>query len=78
MVVLLILLLQSQKIAEDVKRKREQYVNYNILPLYTVGVKPAVMELPEVVNVALYETFLCLFKFNFMKYYYSRVYCLIH
>ncbi|KAL6144211.1 hypothetical protein ACLB2K_054906 [Fragaria x ananassa] len=39
---------QSQKIAEDVKRKREQYVNYNILPLYTVGVKPAVMELPEI------------------------------
>ncbi|BFG25654.1 hypothetical protein CerSpe_119300 [Prunus speciosa] len=40
--------LQTQKIAEDVKRKREQYVNYNILPLYTVGVKPAIMELPEI------------------------------
>ncbi|KAL6134958.1 hypothetical protein ACLB2K_067186 [Fragaria x ananassa] len=39
---------QTQRIAEDVKRKREQYVNYNILPLYTVGVKPAVMELPEI------------------------------
>ncbi|CAB4304391.1 unnamed protein product [Prunus armeniaca] len=39
---------QTQKIAEDVKRKREQYVNYNILPLYTVGVKPAIMELPEI------------------------------
>ncbi|KAL6137186.1 hypothetical protein ACLB2K_062480 [Fragaria x ananassa] len=39
---------QTQKIAEDVKKKREQYVNYNILPLYTVGVKPAVMELPEI------------------------------
>jgi hypothetical protein len=50
MTVLLILLLQTQRIAADVKRKREQYVNYNILPLYTVGVKPAIMELPEVVH----------------------------
>lgn len=39
---------QTQRIAADVKRKREQYVNYNILPLYTVGVKPAIMELPEI------------------------------
>ncbi|KAM1010652.1 callose synthase 7-like isoform X1 [Malus sylvestris] len=39
---------QTLKMAEDVKKKREQYVNYNILPLYTVGVKPAIMELPEI------------------------------
>ncbi|XP_068345773.1 callose synthase 7-like [Pyrus communis] len=39
---------QTTKMAEDVKKKREQYVNYNILPLYTVGVKPAIMELPEI------------------------------
>ncbi|XP_050383737.1 callose synthase 7 [Argentina anserina] len=39
---------KTQKIAQDVKRKREQYVNYNILPLYNVGVKPAIMELPEI------------------------------
>ncbi|KAL6140432.1 hypothetical protein ACLB2K_058731 [Fragaria x ananassa] len=39
---------QTQRIAEDVKRKRGQFVNYNILPLYTVGVKLAVMELPEI------------------------------
>ncbi|KAM1716874.1 hypothetical protein COP2_025053 [Malus domestica] len=39
---------QTKKMAEDVKKKREQYVNYNILPLYTVGVKPAIMELPEI------------------------------
>lgn len=50
MAILLFFSLQTQKIAEDVKRKREQYVNYNILPLYTVGVKPAIMELPEVVH----------------------------
>ncbi|XP_048434361.1 callose synthase 7 isoform X2 [Pyrus x bretschneideri] len=37
-----------QKMAEDVKKKKEQYVNYNILPLYTVGVQPAIMELPEI------------------------------
>ncbi|KAB2613297.1 callose synthase 7-like [Pyrus ussuriensis x Pyrus communis] len=39
---------QTLKMAEDVKKKREQYVNYNILPLYNVGVKPAIMELPEI------------------------------
>ncbi|CAN6573895.1 unnamed protein product [Malus baccata var. baccata] len=43
---------QTLKMAEDVKKKREQYVNYNILPLYTVGVKPAIMELPERPNQA--------------------------
>jgi hypothetical protein len=44
----LILLPQTEKYAEDVKRKRGQYEHYNILPLYAAGVKPAIMELPEV------------------------------
>ena len=46
----IIVSLQTLKMAEDVKKKGEQYVNYNILPLYNVGVKPAIMELPEVVH----------------------------
>ncbi|KAF3444992.1 hypothetical protein FNV43_RR14685 [Rhamnella rubrinervis] len=39
---------QTQRIAEDVETKRNQYTHYNILPLYAVGVKPAIMELPEI------------------------------
>ncbi|XP_062105737.1 callose synthase 7-like [Humulus lupulus] len=39
---------QTKRISEDVDRKREQYAHYNILPLYAVGVKPAIMELPEI------------------------------
>ena len=34
--------------AMDVENKRGQYEHYNILPLYAVGVKPAIMEVPEV------------------------------
>lgn len=40
--------LQTHKYAEDVKKKKEQYEHYNILPLYAVGAKPAIMEHPEV------------------------------
>lgn len=32
----------------DVEKKRGQYEHYNILPLYAVGVKPAIMEVHEV------------------------------
>ncbi|XP_052309124.1 callose synthase 7 isoform X2 [Populus trichocarpa] len=39
---------ETEKYAEDVKRKRGQYEHYNILPLYAAGVKPAIMELPEI------------------------------
>src|SRR3989442_896106 len=39
---------QTQRFARDVVRLREQYVHYNILPLYAAGIKPAIMELPEV------------------------------
>ncbi|PON89730.1 Vacuolar protein sorting-associated protein, partial [Trema orientale] len=39
---------QTKRIADDVSRKRDQYAHYNILPLYAVGVKPAIMELPEI------------------------------
>ncbi|KAE9618026.1 putative 1,3-beta-glucan synthase [Lupinus albus] len=34
--------------AADVENKKGQYEHYNILPLYDVGVKPAIMELPEI------------------------------
>jgi hypothetical protein len=49
----LILLLQTEYYARDVEKKKEQYEHYNILPLYAVGVKPAIMELPEVVKMQL-------------------------
>ncbi|KAL7129205.1 hypothetical protein ABFS83_13G048900 [Erythranthe nasuta] len=39
---------QTQRYAKDVEEKKEQYEHYNILPLYAVGVKPAIMELPEI------------------------------
>ncbi|CAN1759004.1 Callose synthase 7 [Linum perenne] len=39
---------ETQKYAKDVEKKREQYEHYNILPLYSVGLKPAIMELPEI------------------------------
>ncbi|KAJ6920384.1 callose synthase 7-like isoform X2, partial [Populus alba x Populus x berolinensis] len=39
---------ETKKYAEDVKRKSGQYEHYNILPLYAAGVKPAIMELPEI------------------------------
>ncbi|KAM7497719.1 hypothetical protein LguiA_022133 [Lonicera macranthoides] len=39
---------ETQRYARDVEQKREQYTHYNILPLYAVGVKPAIMELPEI------------------------------
>ncbi|RDX80504.1 putative callose synthase 6, partial [Mucuna pruriens] len=39
---------KTRRYAEDVENKRGQYEHYNILPLYAVGVKPAIMELPEI------------------------------
>ncbi|KAJ1383131.1 Vacuolar protein sorting-associate protein Vta1/Callose synthase, N-terminal [Sesbania bispinosa] len=39
---------KTKRYAEDVEKKRGQYEHYNILPLYAVGVKPAIMELPEI------------------------------
>ncbi|KAL8147544.1 callose synthase 7-like [Apium graveolens] len=39
---------ETQSYAKDVEEKKEQYEHYNILPLYAVGVKPPIMELPEV------------------------------
>lgn len=44
----------------DVEHKRGQYEHYNILPLYAVGVKPAIMELPEVCVSGIYALFLLL------------------
>ncbi|GLT26329.1 hypothetical protein SLA2020_014070 [Shorea laevis] len=39
---------ETEKYAREIERKREKYEHYNILPLYAVGVKPAIMELPEI------------------------------
>ncbi|XP_059663341.1 putative callose synthase 6 [Cornus florida] len=39
---------ETHKYAKEIEEKREQYEHYNILPLYAVGVKPAIMELPEI------------------------------
>ncbi|KAJ8425001.1 hypothetical protein Cgig2_000213 [Carnegiea gigantea] len=39
---------ETEKYAKEVERNREQYEHYNILPLFAVGVKPAIMELPEI------------------------------
>ncbi|KAJ4841509.1 Callose synthase 7 [Turnera subulata] len=40
---------ETKKYAEDVQRKRGQYEhNFNILPLYAPGIKPAIMEFPEI------------------------------
>ncbi|XP_021300707.1 callose synthase 7-like [Herrania umbratica] len=39
---------ETERYAKEVEKKREQYEHYNILPLYAVGVKPAIMELPEI------------------------------
>lgn len=43
--------MQTIRYAKDVEAKKEQYEHYNILPLSAVGVKPAIMELPEVVLI---------------------------
>ncbi|XP_056693642.1 callose synthase 7 isoform X2 [Spinacia oleracea] len=39
---------ETENYAKEVERNREQYEHYNILPLFAIGVKPAIMELPEI------------------------------
>lgn len=39
---------ETLRYAREVERLKEQYEHYNILPLYAAGIKPAIMELPEV------------------------------
>ncbi|KAG7561405.1 Glycosyl transferase family 48 [Arabidopsis thaliana x Arabidopsis arenosa] len=39
---------ETRRYAEEVEKKRDRYEHYNILPLYAVGTKPAIVELPEV------------------------------
>ncbi|KAL6983260.1 hypothetical protein U1Q18_016650 [Sarracenia purpurea var. burkii] len=39
---------EIEKCAKEVEEKRKQCQHHNILPLYAVGVKPAIMELPEI------------------------------
>lgn len=49
--------MQTQRYAKDVEEKKEQHGHYNILPLYTLGVKPAIMELPEVYLVKIHMNY---------------------
>lgn len=39
---------ETKRYARDVEEKRDYYEHYNILPIYAAGVKPAIMELPEI------------------------------
>ncbi|XVE83628.1 hypothetical protein DITRI_Ditri16bG0102300 [Diplodiscus trichospermus] len=39
---------KTKKYVEELESKKEQYEHYNILPLYAVGIKPAIMKLPEI------------------------------
>ncbi|KAB8424724.1 hypothetical protein FH972_024984 [Carpinus fangiana] len=39
---------ETERYAKDVEMKRKQCEPYNILPLYTLGVKPRIMEFPEI------------------------------
>ena len=50
---ILILSSQTERYAKDVDKKKEQYEHYNILPLYAAGVKPPIMEFPEVIEIQL-------------------------
>ncbi|KAG7023001.1 putative callose synthase 6, partial [Cucurbita argyrosperma subsp. argyrosperma] len=39
---------ETEQYAKEVQRKKEQHKHYNILPLFAMAVKPAIMELPEI------------------------------
>ncbi|XP_052178586.1 callose synthase 7 isoform X2 [Diospyros lotus] len=39
---------ETEEYAKEVEKKRQHYEPYNILPLKAVGVKPVIMELPEI------------------------------
>ncbi|KAK4796444.1 hypothetical protein SAY86_028770 [Trapa natans] len=39
---------QTKKYAKEVLRRQAQSEHYNILPLFATGIKPAIMELPEI------------------------------
>ncbi|XP_047308713.1 callose synthase 7-like isoform X2 [Impatiens glandulifera] len=38
----------TERYAREVEEKRQQYEHYNILPLHAIGVKPRIMEFPEI------------------------------
>ncbi|XP_028097416.1 callose synthase 7-like isoform X2 [Camellia sinensis] len=40
---------ETARYAKEVEEKKKQGEHYNILPLYAVGVKPAIMKLPEII-----------------------------
>jgi len=74
----MLFLCQTKRYAADVENKRGQYEHYNILPLYAVGVKPVIMELPEVcmshtwififatANDITFLIYLCFFSLSFL------------
>ncbi|XP_057461872.1 callose synthase 7-like isoform X2 [Actinidia eriantha] len=39
---------ETETYAKEVEEKRQQYIHYNILPLNVAGVKPAIMNFPEI------------------------------
>ncbi|KAG7012054.1 Callose synthase 7 [Cucurbita argyrosperma subsp. argyrosperma] len=39
---------KTEQYAKEVQRKKDQHKHYNILPLFALAVKPAIMELPEI------------------------------
>lgn len=59
--------MQTRRYSKDIEEKKGQYEHYNILPLYAVGVKPAIMELPEVYFMKIhlnYKLLLCKDKYG--------------
>ncbi|XP_057523088.1 callose synthase 7 [Amaranthus tricolor] len=39
---------ETEMYAKEVERNKEQYEPYNIIPLFAIGIKPPIMELPEI------------------------------
>lgn len=71
------LLSQTEQYAKEVQRKKEQHEHYNILPLFALAVKPAIMELPEVNIRSLYNIVFSLFhNLIFVPYTHFHQYCI--
>lgn len=71
------LLSQTNRYAKEVERKKEQHEHYNILPLFPMAVKPAIMELPEVNIRSLYDIVFALVHYLILvPYNYFHQYCI--
>ena len=67
---------QTEQYAKEVQRKKDQHKHYNILPLFALAVKPAIMELPEVNIRSLYDIGFALVHYLiFMPYTCFHHYC---